>query len=193
MKHRVGPLAAALPVETEPNFALLPAAARGGAASSKSSLASSSSESSHSLSESSAASASARLRAAALVRVGRGSEVFPSEDLASDLVSGDFAFDPTGFFVALELLVLLGRSDLFVPTSYLFFSTTVWPHRPRVRARVRGGVWQGRINGSALSCAQDRDAPHGVEKSRGDWAPTVCHPPGLAPFFRVRTGATTIL
>jgi hypothetical protein len=61
---------------------------------------------------------------------GRASEAFPS-DLASadfvseDLASVDFAFDAIGFFVALELLVLLGRSDLFVPTSYLFFSSTV--------------------------------------------------------------------
>ncbi|HTV21000.1 MAG TPA: hypothetical protein VMG12_20080 [Polyangiaceae bacterium] len=49
-----------------------------------------------------------------------------SADFASeDLASAGFAFDAIGFFVALELLVLLGRSDLFVPTSYLFFSSTV--------------------------------------------------------------------
>jgi hypothetical protein len=53
--------------------------------------------------------------------VGRGSAAFASPDLAS----GDFAFGAIGFFVALEVLVLLGRSDLFVPTSYLFFSSTV--------------------------------------------------------------------
>jgi hypothetical protein len=58
--------------------------------------------------------------------VGRDSEAFASADLASgDLASGDLAFDAIGFFVALELLVLLGRSDLFVPTSYLFFLSTV--------------------------------------------------------------------
>jgi hypothetical protein len=57
---------------------------------------------------------------------GRGSEAFASVVFASgDLASGDLAFDAIGFFVALELLVLLGRSDLFVPTSYLFFSSTV--------------------------------------------------------------------
>jgi hypothetical protein len=54
------------------------------------------------------------------------SEALASADLASeDLPSAGFAFDAIGFFVALELLVLLGRSDLFVPTSYLFFSSTV--------------------------------------------------------------------
>jgi hypothetical protein len=57
--------------------------------------------------------------------LGRGSEAFASADFSGDLASGDFAFDAIGFFVALELLVLLGRSDLFVPTSYLFFSSTV--------------------------------------------------------------------
>jgi hypothetical protein len=54
------------------------------------------------------------------------SPVFASGDLPSvERASGDLAFDVIGFFVALELLVLLGRSDLFVPTSYLFFSSTV--------------------------------------------------------------------
>ena len=54
------------------------------------------------------------------------SEALGSADLASeDLASAGFAFDAIGFFAALELLVLLGRSDLFVPTSYLFFSSTV--------------------------------------------------------------------
>jgi hypothetical protein len=53
--------------------------------------------------------------------VGRASEALASADLASE----DFVFDASGFFGALELLVLLGRSDLFVPTSYLFFSSTV--------------------------------------------------------------------
>jgi hypothetical protein len=54
------------------------------------------------------------------------SEALPSTDLASDdLASAGFAFDAIGFFAALELLVLLVRSDLFVPTSYLFFSSTV--------------------------------------------------------------------
>ena len=60
---------------------------------------------------------------------GRASEAFPSDFASADFVSEDFAsvdfaFDAIGFFVALEL-VLLGRSDLFVPTSYLFFSSTV--------------------------------------------------------------------
>jgi len=93
--------------------------------------------------------------------VSRGSEALASGDLASPC----FAFGAIGFFVALELLVLLGRSDLFVPTSYLFFSSTVWPRRPRVHERVTRRVWQGRINGSAESCAQDRDALRDVEKS----------------------------
>lgn len=57
---------------------------------------------------------------------GRASDALWSEALASaDFGSAGFAFDAIGFFVALELLVLLGRSDLFVPTSYLFFSSTV--------------------------------------------------------------------
>src|SRR5689334_8695527 len=89
------PLPAALPALSDLAGVLLlalPATARGGDAPSKSSLPSFSSESPHSVPESSAASASARLRTAALVRVGRGSEVFPSGDLASDLASGVFAF-----------------------------------------------------------------------------------------------------
>jgi hypothetical protein len=46
----------------------------------------------------------------------------PSKDLASaDLASVAFALDVGVFFAALELLVLLVRSDLFVPTGYLFF------------------------------------------------------------------------
>jgi hypothetical protein len=61
-----------------------------------------------------------------LDREGRDSDAFASGDFASeDFAFGDFALEATGSFVALELLVLLGRSDLFVPTSYLFFSSTV--------------------------------------------------------------------
>jgi hypothetical protein len=55
----------------------------------------------------------------------RPSKDRPSDFASEDLASAGFAFDAIGFFVALELLVLLGRSDLFVPTSYLFFSSTV--------------------------------------------------------------------
>jgi hypothetical protein len=40
-----------------------------------------------------------------------------SEDFASE----DFAFDAVVFFWPLEFWVLLARSDLFVPTGYLFF------------------------------------------------------------------------
>ncbi|HVZ34522.1 MAG TPA: hypothetical protein VG963_18965 [Polyangiaceae bacterium] len=59
------------------------------------------------------------------------SELLLSEAAAA-LASEDFARAdcPTGaldagvFFGALELLVLLGRSDLFVPTGYLFLFST---------------------------------------------------------------------
>jgi hypothetical protein len=61
-----------------------------------------------------------------LDREGRDSDAFVSCAFASeDFAFGDLALEATGSFVALELLVLLGRSDLFVPTSYLFFSSTV--------------------------------------------------------------------
>jgi hypothetical protein len=70
------------------------------------------------------------LRAETLARV-FDSELLVSEEEA-DLASEDFtrADCPTGaldagvFFGALELLVLLGRSDLFVPTGYLFLFST---------------------------------------------------------------------
>jgi hypothetical protein len=66
------------------------------------------------------------LRVVALDREGRESDAFDSCAFASeDFAFGDLALEATGSFVALELLVLLGRSDLFVPTSYLFFSSTV--------------------------------------------------------------------
>jgi hypothetical protein len=59
--------------------------------------------------------------------------VLTSEDFAS----AGFALD-AGFFAALEALVLLARSDLFVPTGYLFLFSTVWPGRPRAPPGAHG-------------------------------------------------------
>jgi hypothetical protein len=117
----------------------------------------------------------------------------PSEDFVSEDLASAFAFDAIGFFVALELLVLLGRSDLFVPTSYLFFSSTVLPHRLARAGRKRRWGWQGRINGSAESRAQDRDALRTVEKSARYAAQATARPAAREPLVDFRSAAAAIL